>query len=118
MDQSLLRKAVSKSLTLRIKYWPNVSGNGASLKGWRVIQPLGMYRHKGKAYYFAYFIQGSSVDGLSGYRVYLLDNIQEAEEFEQQVQAYALDKQLIISDSVRHNPDRTFALMMKHEEVE
>jgi predicted DNA-binding transcriptional regulator YafY len=117
MDQALLRKAVSKALTLRIKYWPNVSGNGTSLKGWRVIQPLGMYRHKGKAYYFAYFIQGSSVNGLSGYRVYLLDNIQEAEEYTQQVQAYALNGRAM-GKTARLNPDRTFALMMKHSKIE
>lgn len=73
--ESDLRKAVNKEIVVSIKYYPNIDGQQRT--GWRNILPLDLFSHKGKQYLFTWFIDGSSVSGDTGYRLFFLKNVRD-----------------------------------------
>ena len=79
-----LRQAVNRSVVLRLKYFPNA--DGSSRVGWRTVLPLDLWSYRGVQYLLGWFSDGSSVSGTKGFRMYLVENIQEFEEAETEVQ--------------------------------
>ncbi len=73
-----LKEAVKDSIVLRIKYYPNKDGQ--ERRGWRTVLPLDLYTYRGQYYCLCWFVEGSSVSGGDGYRLFLVRNIQDIKE--------------------------------------
>ncbi len=94
-----LRGAMNAGRAIRIKYFPNKTGE--SLVGWRYVLPLDMYTYRGTQYCLCWFTDGSSVVGLTGYRLYFTKNIKDLQEADNnKQQPFAMRKPPIINTQV------------------
>lgn len=81
--EKLVRQSVRTGTPVAIKYFPSITTR--TLMGWRYIAPLSVYNYKGNKYLLAWFVDGSSVAGNTGYRLYLFNNVNEAKTLDNMV---------------------------------
>ena len=99
-----LRWAIKADASVRIKYYPNKTGE--SLTGWRHIVPLAFVNKKATDYLLAWFTDGSSVSGNEGYRLYFVKNIKAADVKPDKFAMITIDvapiKQKVMSVNLEH----------------
>ena len=103
----LLQKAIANDLPIRIKYWPNKTGE--RLVGWRYIVALDVFSKDGEEYLFAWWERGSSVSGSSGYRLFFTRNIQDYEVSQREIFRQSINA-LKLSDGAYKVPTRAEVL--------
>ena len=75
--EGYVRSSVRNGKALRLKY--NPSKTVPNRIGWRTVLPIEVYSRRGVLYFLAWFLSGSSYSGLTGYRLFIVDNITNIE---------------------------------------
>lgn len=109
-----IRKLTNKEQPCEIKYYPNKTGE--ELTGWRNILPLSVFSRKGTKYVLAWFVDGSSVSGGAGYRLYYMHNIKDFRSDLSTEKLFPIAYRANIKDSV--NIDHLGMMMALRGQVE